>query len=141
MQHDYADNSVLQRDLEMLESQLQSCKQSMRKMMDKFSMDAQEQNIAQPVNEYMAEVLERWRLMRPDIRDHYRVLSAAPAPLWGIMSFTHIKPPFIQCPRQHLCKHRLIINDQYSHRILVNVLRLWALLSHELTSSGQLIGN
>jgi len=81
MQHDYAGNDALQGDLEMLESQLQNCKQSMRKMVNKFSMDAQEHNIAQPVTTYLEEVLERWRLMRPDSRDQYRVLSEAPVPL------------------------------------------------------------
>jgi len=81
MQNDYADNDVLQADLEMLGNQLQNCKKSMRKMVGKFSMDAQEKVVAQPVNDYVDDVLERWRLMRPDSRDHYSVLSKTPAPL------------------------------------------------------------
>jgi two-component system sensor histidine kinase RegB len=81
MQQDYADNKELQKDLCMLEQQLQNCKQSMQKMVSKFSVDAQEQLIVEPVNHYVADVLERWRVMRPDISDHYQVLSDAPAPL------------------------------------------------------------
>ena len=84
MQHDYADNVELQNDLDLLESQLKICKQSMQKMVSKFSVDAQEQSIAAPVDSYVEDVLERWRLMRPDIKDHYRVLSDSPAPLLAV---------------------------------------------------------
>jgi len=80
MQQDYADNSELQEDLQLLQSQLQLCKQSMRLMVDKFSVDTQEQNIAQPVTDYIDEQLERWRLMRPDAHDHYQLMSEAPEP-------------------------------------------------------------
>ena len=78
MQQDYADNSELQEDLQLLQSQLQVCKQSMQVMVNKFSVD--EQNTMQPVTDYMAEILERWRLMRPDAYDDYSVLSSALVP-------------------------------------------------------------
>jgi two-component system, sensor histidine kinase RegB len=78
MQQDYADNSELQEDLQLLQSQLQVCKQSMQVMVNKFSVG--EQNATQPVTDYMTEILERWRLMRPDAHDDYSVLSSAPVP-------------------------------------------------------------
>ncbi len=80
MQQDYADNSELQDDLKLLQSQLQLCKQSMRLMVDKFSVDAQEKTATQPVTDYIDEQLERWRLMRPDAHDDYQLMSAAPVP-------------------------------------------------------------
>jgi len=84
MQQDYADNNELQEDLQLLQSQLQLCKQSMRMMVDKFSVDAQEQSVAQPVTDYIDEQLERWRLMRPDAHDDYQQVSAAPVPMLDV---------------------------------------------------------
>ncbi len=81
MQQDYADNSELKTDLQLLHSQLQVCKQSMRAMMDKFSVDAQAKNSACPVTGYIEEQLERWRLMRPEVRDQYQVKSTGPVPV------------------------------------------------------------
>lgn len=84
MQQDYTDNSGLQKDLRLLQGQLQVCKQSMRLMVNKFSVDARDGAPEKPLITYMDEVLERWRLMRPDAVEHYEVLSAAPAPVLAV---------------------------------------------------------
>lgn len=84
MRRDYPDQPALQDDLQLLETQLQICKASMQSMVEKFSMADQGKPDAEPVTDYVATVLERWRLMRPDSNTRYQVLSQGAVPLVAV---------------------------------------------------------
>lgn len=81
LQQDYADNESLQKDLALLEKQVQCCKESMRTLVDKF---ADQQALAQPVDLYLADILERWRVIRPDVNEHFQVTGSTPVPLLSV---------------------------------------------------------
>lgn len=81
LQQDYPDNEPLQKDLVLLEKQVLSCKESMRTLVDKFTQNADEQALAQPVDVYMQDILERWRVTRPDVSDHFVITGSESVPL------------------------------------------------------------
>src|SRR5690606_17300016 len=67
LRDEYADNSHLQTDLKLLQAQVKQCADTLRGLVHKAEQ-AKEGNIeAQSVKFYCENLIERWKLIRPDV--------------------------------------------------------------------------
>jgi two-component system sensor histidine kinase RegB len=70
LKNDFSDNQTALRDsLTILDEQVRACK----RILDKIMANAQDSGttLPRPVNEFMAEVLDEWQLLRPTVQYHY----------------------------------------------------------------------
>ncbi len=74
-----ADDSV-QEDLNILESQVQACKYALQSMVEKSNVSPGEAVRQVAVIPYIESLIDRWRLMRPEVVFSYTVLSAEQSP-------------------------------------------------------------
>ena len=77
---DYADEPELARDLNTLRSQVDSCKQTITRMVAAAGEARAEGGGAQPVDEFLRETLQRWRLLRPSVSLTEDLSGPTPAP-------------------------------------------------------------
>ncbi len=77
---DYADKPDLARDLITLRQQVETCKQTITRMVAAAGQARAEGGGAQPVDEFLRETLERWRLLRPSVSLTEQLSGSAPAP-------------------------------------------------------------
>ena len=77
---DYADKPDLSRDLITLRQQVETCKQTITRMVAAAGQARAEGGGAQPVDEFLRETLERWRLLRPSVSLTEQLSGPAPAP-------------------------------------------------------------
>jgi two-component system sensor histidine kinase RegB len=80
MTKDYADEPDLARDLATLRRQVDSCKQTITRMVAAAGQARGEGGGAQPVDQFVRETLERWRLLRPAVSLTEQLSGPAPAP-------------------------------------------------------------
>ncbi len=77
---DYADKPDLSRDLITLRQQVESCKQTITRMVAAAGHPRAEGGGAQPVDEFLRHTLERWRLLRPSVILTEALSGPTPAP-------------------------------------------------------------
>jgi two-component system, sensor histidine kinase RegB len=80
MTRDYADKPNLAGDLTTLRRQVDSCKQTITRMVAAAGQARAEGGGAQPVDQFLRETLERWRLLRPSVSLTEHLRGPAPAP-------------------------------------------------------------
>ena len=80
MRREYAHDSELAGDIATLSSQLDACKLTITRMVAAAGQARAEGGGAQPIDEFLQETLERWRLIRPAVRLTERLTGFAPAP-------------------------------------------------------------
>ena len=80
MTREYAHEHELARDLVTLRQQVDACKQTITRVLAAAGQARAEAGGAQPVDDFLRETLDRWRLMRPSVSVTERLSGPAPAP-------------------------------------------------------------
>jgi len=80
MTKDYMDKPDLARDLSTLRRQVDTCKQTITHMVAAAGQARAEGGRAQPVDQFVRETLERWRLLRPSVTLTEQLSGPVPAP-------------------------------------------------------------
>jgi len=80
LQQEYAGESALVEDLRLLRQQVDSCKQILSNMLAAAGQGRAEDAAAQPLDHYFADLLEKWRLVRPGVAVEAEWQGALPAP-------------------------------------------------------------
>jgi two-component system sensor histidine kinase RegB len=80
MKNDYADRPELARDISVLRSQVDACKSTITRMIAEAGQARAEGGGERPLNEFLHETLERWRLVRPGVALTENLAGPAPAP-------------------------------------------------------------
>lgn len=80
LQQEYAGEPALVEDLRLLRQQVDSCKQILSNMLAAAGQGRAEDAAAQPLNEYFADLLEKWQLVRPGVAVKAEWQGAPPAP-------------------------------------------------------------
>lgn len=77
---DYAHDPQLAQDLATLRQQVDSCKQTITRMVAGAGQARAEGGGAQPVDQFLRETLENWRLLRPSVKLTQELNGPTPAP-------------------------------------------------------------
>jgi two-component system sensor histidine kinase RegB len=77
---DHADDPVLSDDIAVLRSQVDACKQAITRMAAAAGAARAEGASYRPLDEFLDEALERWRVMRPAVQIQQRFEGPRPAP-------------------------------------------------------------
>jgi len=80
MAHEHAPDVELGRDIAALRTQVDVCKHTITRMVAAAGQARAEGGGAQPVDEFLRETVERWRLIRPTARVTEHLAGATPAP-------------------------------------------------------------
>jgi two-component system sensor histidine kinase RegB len=80
MAHDRADDGELARDIATLRTQVDVCKHTITRMVAAAGQARAEGGGAQPIDEFLRETVERWRLIRPTASVSEHLAGAVPAP-------------------------------------------------------------
>jgi two-component system sensor histidine kinase RegB len=80
MAQDHAQNRGLSRDIGTLRTQVDVCKHTITRMVAAAGQARAEGGGAQPVDEFVRETVERWRLIRPAASVREQITGALPAP-------------------------------------------------------------
>ena len=80
MRREYAHDPELAVDVATLTSQVDACKLTITRMVAAAGQARAEGGGAQPIDEFLQETLERWRLIRPAVSLTERLTGPAPAP-------------------------------------------------------------
>jgi two-component system sensor histidine kinase RegB len=80
MRNDHADKPELTEDISMLRSQVEACKSTITRMIAAAGQARAEGGGERPVDEFLHETLEGWRLIRPGVSLTERLAGPAPAP-------------------------------------------------------------
>ena len=80
MAHDHARDAQLGRDIATLRIQVDACKHTITRMVAAAGQARAEGGGAQPVDQFLRETVERWRLIRPTVSVSERIAGAVPAP-------------------------------------------------------------
>ncbi len=80
MAHEHAPDVELGRDIAALRTQVDVCKHTITRMVAAAGQARAEGGGAQPVDEFLRETVERWRMIRPTARVTEHLAGATPAP-------------------------------------------------------------
>lgn len=80
LQQDYAGDPALVEDLRLLRQQVDNCKHILTNMLAAAGQGRAEDAVSQPLNHYFDDLLEKWRLVRPDVAMKAEWQGALPAP-------------------------------------------------------------
>ena len=76
MQSDYRDNKALSEDLALLKSQVDQCRDSLHQLAQQAGQYQHAQ--PQPLRAYCNQLIDKWLLMRPQVKADINVSSSAP---------------------------------------------------------------
>jgi len=80
MAQEHRRDPVLQQDIETLRTQIDACKQSITRMVAAAGEVRAEGGSAEPLDHFLRETVERWRLVRPAVLLREHLNGRAPAP-------------------------------------------------------------
>jgi len=78
--HEQADNAELREDLKILASQVQACTRSLQNMLEKSAASTSETGEKVVLVDYIQSLIDRWQLMRPDVRSQFHLESNGASP-------------------------------------------------------------
>lgn len=79
LREEYANNHQLQQDLKLLQAQVTQCANTLRDLVQKAEQ-AKDGNIpAEPVKRYCENIIERWKILRPDVKSSIEFDSESPS--------------------------------------------------------------
>lgn len=76
----HSGDAQLQADIDLLKQQVRSCRVTLKKLVSTAETHQQQHFTAQPIAEFMCELLERWQVMRPAARFEWQQTPAASSP-------------------------------------------------------------
>ena len=77
---DHSSEPALSADISMLRQQVDVCKQTITRMISAAGQARAEGGRAEPLDQFLHETLERWRLVRPAVAVNERLTGSEPAP-------------------------------------------------------------
>ena len=80
LQNEQADDPALLEDLKILDDQVRACKQTLQTMVRKSEASTRDAPVRVAVDTYIESLLERWRLMRPDVSSRFTLDSEGASP-------------------------------------------------------------
>lgn len=80
LQQDNQGDDNLQQDLELLDTQLQACKQSLQTMVEKSETSLLNRGESLAVVDYVNSLMDRWRLLRPEVHSSFEIVTAGDQP-------------------------------------------------------------
>lgn len=80
LQEEYADQPALVDDLTLLGRQVEVCRNTITNLLASAGQNRLDRAVALPASEFVAGVVEKWRLIRPVVHFENRLLGAAPEP-------------------------------------------------------------
>ena len=78
--NDHSSEPNLSADISMLRRQVDICKQTITRMISAAGQARAEGGRAEPLDQFLRETLERWRLVRPAVAVNERLIGSEPAP-------------------------------------------------------------
>jgi len=80
MAKDHSDQPNLSADISMLRRQVDVCKQTITRMISAAGQARAEGGRAEPLDQFLHDTLERWRMVRPAVAVNERLIGSEPAP-------------------------------------------------------------
>lgn len=74
-----SDDATLNADIALLKRQVQSCRATLRRLVNTAEAHRLQQYQTQPAPQFIAEVLDRWQVMRPDAQYHFHCSDTGPS--------------------------------------------------------------
>lgn len=80
LQQEYRDDAEFQNNIHILRDQITHCKQTLTHLLAKAGQSRTEQGSELPVDEFLRQVLDKWKLIRPSVKFTYQATGADPIP-------------------------------------------------------------
>ncbi len=80
LQQERTDDQEFQDNIHILRDQITHCKQTLTQLLANAGQARSEDGSGQPVDHFMQQVLDKWRLIRPSAKFSYRCNGTQPAP-------------------------------------------------------------
>lgn len=78
LRQDYTDNLPLQKDLSLLQQQVEQCATTLRGLVHKAEQTKDGQFPIEPIREFCTNIIERWQIMRPEAQTDITFTTDAP---------------------------------------------------------------
>lgn len=79
LQQEYSGNSQLQQDLRLMQTQVNQCASTLRELVNKAEQAKDGKIEPEPVHEYCNNLIQRWKILRPDIKSSIVFSPTAPS--------------------------------------------------------------
>lgn len=80
LQQEYRDDAEFQNNIHILRDQITHCKQTLTQLLAKAGQSRTEQGSELPVDEFLRQVLDKWKLIRPSVKFTYQANGVRPVP-------------------------------------------------------------
>ncbi|MDO8895797.1 ATP-binding protein [Nitrosomonas sp.] len=80
LQQEYKNDVEFQSNIHILRDQIAHCKQTLTQLLAKAGQDRTEYGSELPVDEFLDQVLDKWKLIRPSVKFSYQCTGTQPAP-------------------------------------------------------------
>ncbi len=80
LQQEYMQDNEFQNNIRILRDQITHCKQTLTQLLAKVGQTRAEQGSELPVNEFLDQILDKWKLIRPSVRYTYHCTDKQPIP-------------------------------------------------------------
>lgn len=80
LQQEYTHDSEFQNNVRILRDQITHCKQTLTQLLAKAGQTRAEQGSELPVDEFLRQILDKWKLIRPSVKFTYQCTELQPVP-------------------------------------------------------------
>lgn len=80
LQHEYTQDTEFQNNIRILRNQITHCKQTLTQLLAEAGQARAEAGSKQPVDIFLSQVLDKWKLIRPTVKFTYQSHGKQPAP-------------------------------------------------------------
>lgn len=80
LQQEYIHDSEFQNNIRILRNQIAHCKQTLTQLLAKAGQTRAEHGSELPVDEFLRQILDKWKLIRPSVKFTYQNTSTQPTP-------------------------------------------------------------
>ncbi len=80
LQQEYTQDTEFQNNISILRDQITHCKQTLTQLLAKAGQNRAEQGNELPVDEFLHQVLDKWKLIRPSVKFTYHSSGTQPVP-------------------------------------------------------------
>lgn len=80
LQQEYTQDSEFQNNIRILRDQITHCKQTLTQLLAKAGQTRAEHGSELPVDEFLRQILDKWKLIRPSVKFTYHSTGTQPAP-------------------------------------------------------------
>lgn len=80
LQQEYIHDSEFQNNISILRNQIAHCKQTLTQLLAKAGQTRAEHGSELPVDEFLRQILDKWKLIRPSVKFTYHSTGAQPVP-------------------------------------------------------------